>query len=730
MKRVPLYRQLDSNDCGPTCLRMIAAYYGKKYSLDTIKQYCEMTRIGISMRDIVHCGKKLGFEIASVRVNLREARRMPVPAILYFKKGHFVVLDGIEIKRNRYVYSLADPDYGRVKIKEEDLVDNWMGDGCGIAAVMAPNERFGCVEEKRDEQHKSFRKIYEVVSNIIRQERKKFMWIALLSLIVTATNWAMPLLLKTTIDAGIMDKNIRVVWQMLAAQFAFFIGFMLAGNVSNLLSTRAGIRIDVAFVSAYFHKLIKLPMHFFDIGRRTELIQKLGDLSRISTFMTDNLLSIGFALLNVIVFSALLLVYNYEVFLIFIAFSFVSFVYNTYFIRKRKYVDYAGFTLNSERNNAVQEMVLGMTEIKINHAQQARISIWQRLEDKVNRLRIKTLYIDYYMSNGASTLGRLRDITLTGICAFLVIRDNMTMGTMMMVSFLLGQLSVPINELLAFMKNMQDAHLSALRLNEIFGKHNESEDGSLSLNGKRIERGLRFVNVSFKYAGISNSYVLKNINLEIPVGKVTAIVGASGSGKTTLLKLMLGFYYPVVGDLYVDDYKMKDVDMDTWRDRCGVVMQDGRIFSGTVAENIAFADETPDPMRLQEAARIAAIEERIKVLPMGYHTRIGETGINLSGGEKQRIFIARAVYKQPDFVFFDEATSSLDANTERTILSNLQKFYQGRTVLIIAHRLSTVKQADNIVLMDDGEIMEQGNHEELLKLNGYYRRLVENQLEI
>ena len=249
-------------------------------------------------------------------------------------------------------------------------------------------------------------------------------------------------------------------------------------------------------------------------------------------------------------------------------------------------------------------------------------------------------------------------------------------------------------------------------------------------NNIAIERRLRFVNVSFKYAGISNSYVLKNINLEIPVGKVTAIVGASGSGKTTLLKLMLGFYYPVVGDLYVDDYKMKDVDMDTWRDGCGVVMQDGRIFSGTVAENIAFADETPDPMRLQEAARIAAIEERIKVLPMGYHTRIGETGINLSGGEKQRIFIARAVYKQPDFVFFDEATSSLDANTERTILSNLQKFYQGRTVLIIAHRLSTVKQADNIVLMEDGEIMEQGNHEELLKLNGYYRRLVENQLEI
>lgn len=730
MKRIPLYRQLDSNDCGPTCLQMIAAYYGKRYSLDTVKQFCEMTRIGISMRDVVNCARRLGFEVASVRLNLSELRRMPLPGILYLKRGHFVVAERITKGRNGYAYTLADPAYGRVKMKEEDLVENWMMGKYGIAAVMAPNEDFGKVKEAKGTGKKSYRRIYRVAGDIVSRQRGKFVWIALLSLVVTATNWAMPLLLKTTIDAGIMAKDIGVVWQMLGAQFAFFLGFMLAGNVSNLLGTKASIQIDMTFVSAYFHKLIRLPMRFFDVGQRTDLIQKMNDLGRISSFLTDNLLSIALAVLNVLVFSALLLRYNYRVFLIFMAFSAVTFAYNAYFIRQRKYLDYAGFSLNSERNNVVHEMVMGMAEIKINHAQQARISLWRKLEDKVNRLHIKSLYIGYYMNNGAGTLGRLRDIMLTGFCALLVIHDDMTMGTMMMISFLLGQLSAPIGELLSFTRSVQDAKLSAQRLDDIFGKPDESAEGSMDLTGRRVETGLEFVHASFKYAGISNPYVLKDISLRIPTGKVTAIVGASGSGKTTLLKLMLGFYYPDEGELCLDGHELKDIDMDSWRDKCGVVMQDGRIFSGTVAENIAFADETPDIGKLREAARIAGIEERIMQLPMGYHTRIGETGIDLSGGEKQRICIARAVYKQPEFIFFDEATSSLDANTEHDILQNLQRFYRGRTVVVIAHRLSTVKQADHIVLMEDGRIAEQGTHESLLLLGGRYRRLVENQLEL
>ncbi len=728
--RIPLYRQLDSNDCGPACLQMIAAYYKKKYSIGTIKSFCEMTRIGISMRDIIYCGRQLGFEITSVRLNITEANRMPLPAILYLKKGHFVVLKNVKRSKKGNIYTILDPSYGMIRMQEENLIENWMSNGIGIAAVLAPTKSFGNIKEESFKDSKSHQKTHRIINNIIVKHKNSLIWIAVLTLIVVVTNWAMPLLLKTTIDSGILDKDINTVWAMLIAQLFFFIGFMLAGNVSNLLSTKTSIQIDLKFISTYFDKIIKLPMSFFDVGLRTDLIQKMGDLSRISSFMTNNLLSICVALLNIIVFSTLLFVYNYQVFLIFIFFSIISFIYNTYFIRKRKFLDYASFSLNSERNNVIYEMIMGMAEIKINDAQQARVSIWKKLEDKVNKIHIKTLYIDYYMSNGASLINRFRNIVLTGFCALLVINESMTMGTMMMISFLLGQLAAPINELLSFTKNIQDAKLSSLRLSEIFDKSDESTEESICLVDKTIKDSLKFVNVSFKYAGIANPYILNNVQLEIPVGKITAIVGASGSGKTTLLKLMLGFYYPNIGDLFIDHYKMKEIDLNSWRNKCGVVMQDGRIFSGTVAENIAFSDERPDYNKLCYAAQIAGIDERIKALPMGYNTCIGETGIDLSGGEKQRIFIARAIYKNPDFIFFDEATSSLDANTEKIIMGNLIRFYTGRTVVIIAHRLSTVKHADNIVFMNRGSIIEQGSHEELIKLKGAYYELVNNQLEL
>lgn len=727
--KVPLYRQLESNDCGPACLQMIAAYYKKKYSLKTIKSFCDITRIGISMRDIIQCGKKMGFNIASVNLNISEAHRMPLPAILYMKKGHFVVLEKIKQKHMNYTYHIVDPDYGRVKLPEENLIENWMSNGCGIAAVLAPNSTFENITTDISKESQSYRKIYKEISDIILKYKINFIWISCLTLIVVMTNWAMPLLLKTTIDDGIMGKDISIVWTMLFSQFLFFLGFMFAGNISNLLTTKTSIKINLAFTSNYFNKIIKLPMSFFDTNLRTDLLQKMGDLGRIESFMTGNLLSILFAILNVFVFSALLLIYSYKVFLIFISFSTISFIYNSFFIKRRKHIDYTSFSIYSERNNIIHEMIMGMTEIKINNAQQARTSIWKKIEDKANRLHIKTLYIDYYMSNGANLLGRLRDIILTGFCAFLVINGNITMGTMMMISFLLGQLAAPINELLSFTKNVQDTKLSCIRLNDIYERPNESTDECINLYKKEINSGLKFINASFKYVGISNPYVLQNINMEIPIGKTTAIVGASGSGKTTLLKLMLGFYYPCEGDLLIDQLKMKEINMDSWRDKCGVVMQDGRIFSGTVAENIAFSEEKPDYKRLEYAARIAAIDERIKMLPMGYNTCIGETGIDLSGGEKQRIFIARAVYKNPEFMFFDEATSSLDANTERTIMDNLRSFYKGRTVVIIAHRLSTVRLADNIIFMDKGHIVEQGTHEALLQLNGFYYNLVSNQLK-
>lgn len=722
--------QMEGNDCGPACIQMITGYYGKMYSLKTIKTYCNMTRLGISLRDVVHCLTELGFYAVSVTVNQSEARRMPTPAILYLKRGHFVVLEKVADKKGKYEYLIADPSYGKVKMTEEDLSEKWMTNGWGVAVVMEPTGKFGDVESAKDDNEVVNRFMKITAKDIYHNHKHSLLWVAFLSLLVVVTNWAMPFLLKATIDQGIMLKDIGIVWTMLLAQFLFFIGFMISGNISSYLSTNTSIKINMRFTERYFSKIINLPMQYFDVGLRSDLIQRLSDLGRIESFVTGNLLSIVLAMLNVVVFSAILLYYNKQIFFLFIVFSLLLFLYNRHFMKKRKYLDYASFTIGSERQNNIYEMIMGMTEIKINNAQKARISVWHKIQEKTNRLVIKGLYLGYYMSNGAGLIGRVRDITLTAFCAVLVIEDSMSMGTMMMISFLLGQLTGPMGQLIGFSQNIQDARLSYGRINEIYQKPEEGADTDIDITREPITQGITFKNVAFKYAGLSSPYVLEDISLDIPIGKTTAIVGASGSGKTTLLKLILGFYSPDQGSILVNGIDLADIDLSTWRDKCGVVMQDGKIYSGTVAENIALADEEADTAKLQFAAEVACIDDRINILPMRFDTRIGETGIDLSGGEKQRIFIARAVYRNPDFIFFDEATSSLDANTERRIMHNLHEFCKGKTAVIIAHRLSTVKQADNIVFMDKGRIMEQGSHEQLLQHKGMYYNLVKNQLEL
>ncbi len=724
--RIKISRQLEANDCGPACLHMIAGYFGRKCTLDEIKASCEMTRLGISMRDIKNCAKLIGLETFIVRITPSELRRMPCPAILYFRHGHFVVLDKIKETPRGTTYHIIDPEYGRMKMTEEGMDNNLFSGNLGLAALFAEKEDYSGVPELTPPIEKKGQ-LKGALMKIFRPFTKKFAVITLLSLVTLAANWAMPLLLKTTIDDGIMNKDIGIVWLMLMAQLAFFIGFTVANTVSSFVSTKTGLKISIKFIANYFDKIIRLPIAFFDSGLRTDLIRKLGDLSRIQSFATGNLLSIALACLNFVVFSCLLLYYNPRIFLIFMGFSTLSYIYNHYFVKKRKYLDYASFSVESERSNLIHEMVTGMHEIKLNNAQNARIKQWEKLEDKSNRLRIRQLYLDNFITNGSGLFGRLRDITLTGLCAFLVINDDMSMGVMMMVSFLLGQLASPINTLIEFTKSFQDVRLSYNRLERVYEHPEEQCSGTYT----PVQYGdITIQNAYFRYKGSSNPYVLEDVSINIPKGKITAIVGPSGNGKTTLLKLLLGFYYPNKGDILVGGKRLDCIDLDKWREHCGVVMQDGKIFSGTVAENIAFSDEKPDEKKLLYACKVACIMDKIEQLPMGFNTRIGETGIELSGGEKQRILIARAVYKNPDYIFFDEATSSLDAITERAIMKNLFDFYEGRTVVIIAHRLSTIKNAHNIVFMDKGCAIEQGTHEELVRMKGKYRTLVGNQLEL
>lgn len=725
---VPLYRQLESSDCGLACIQMISAYYGKVYRMTTLKKICRQTRVGISIRDMVGCLETIGFEATCVNVGQKEAYRMPLPAILYLKHGHFIVLEKVRTRSLNVLYTILDPAYGRVRLTEEKLAEKWLISGKGVAVVMSPKSDFLKVNPESKKEDPRYG-IVSVITGTIHKYRRNFFWIFLMTFVVLCTSWAMPLLLGKTIDDGIMQKDIHLVWILLLGQFAFFIGYMISDNVTDLISAKTGIRISVDLISRYLTKIIRLPMSFFDSTFRSDLIQRIEDQERLNSFITDNINEMIFIILNILVFSVMLLILKTNIFLLFMLFSVVLLAYNLFFLRKRKYLDYSLFTAESERRNVIYEMVMGMPEIKLNNAQQNRINEWKGKENRINKLRLESIYLNYYMSNGSNFIDRLKDIVLTGLCSFYVIQDQITIGEMMMISYVLGQLSGPMSELVKFSQLMQDASLSNRRLADIFEKPDENHQRTVSLDTHRFAQGIRLKNVSFRYEGSNHSYALRHIDLEIPLGKTTAIVGASGSGKTTLLKLLLGFYYPTEGCVYIDNEDIHNVNLDSWRAQCGVVMQNGFIFSGSVADNIALADENPDLDRLKQASQLARVAERIETLPMGYHTQLGETGIELSGGEKQRIHIARAIYRDPDFLFLDEATSSLDANNEREIIENLEQFCMGKTVVIIAHRLSTVKNADHIIVLDKGNVVEHGKHEELTAKRGRYYQLIKNQLE-
>ena len=699
--RVPLYRQLESSDCGPACIKMISAYYGKIYHMKTLKSLCNQTRIGTSIRDIVECCQSIGLEAACVNVGMAEAKRMPLPSILYLKHGHFVVLERIHKSRKGCIYTLLDPSYGRVCLSEEELEEKWLIADKGVAVVMSPIQDFLKINPEC-EKEKNRPRMITIILDAMHKYNKNFLWIFLLTFIVLATSWAMPLLLRRTIDDGIMQKDIHIVWILLFGQLAFFIGYMISDNITDLITAKTSIRINVDFISRYLEKVIRLPMSFFDSTFRSDLIKRLDDQERLNNFITDNIIGMFFIVLNIIVFSAMLIAQNLGIFLLFLLFSIVSIVYNLFFLRKRKYIDYSMFTADSERRNVIYEMIMGMTEIKVNNAQNTRIAEWKRKEDRINKLRLESIYLNYYMSNGSNFIDRLKDIVLTGMCAFFVIQEKITLGEMMMTSYVLGQLSCPIGELIKFSRIIQDASLSNERLSDIYEKPDENHPCSVSMDKRCFTEGIRFEDVCFCYGDRHGKYVLKHINLKVPLGKTTAIVGASGSGKTTLLKLLLGFYYPTKGHIYINGENICNLNLDSWRARCGVVMQDGFIFSATVAENIALSDQKPIIEKLKYATEIARISERIEALPMGYNTQLGETGLDLSGGEKQRIHIARAIYRNPEFLILDEATSSLDSNNEREIIDNMNLFCKNKTVIIVAHRLSTVKNADHIIVLDKG----------------------------
>jgi ATP-binding cassette subfamily B protein len=719
-------------DCGAACLRMVAFHYGKDYCLKDLKQICNITRIGVTLSDLSEGAKKIGFDSSAAKANIQQLLTIPLPAIIVWRQEHYVVLYKIsKDNKGNLVFFIADPAYGKIQINKPEFEKCWINNAeKGVIVLFSPSGKLPVVEPDlkfkngRDER----RAILNLARKTVNNNRHQFIQAFFIFFLALVSNWMLPVLFQKMIDQGVLLKDIGAVGILLAVQFMFFSGNVISDYFSSKLLLNISFNVGIKLLSDFLYKLIKLPISFFDARINTDLLQRIEDQDRIQNFITYKLIHFTFSIFNLLAFSVIILFYSPSSFFIFLIASICSVFWTFVFLERRKVLDYSRFAIQTENSNNLYEMVAGMPEIKINNAHYLRVNKWQRTQERLNKVVLKALHLNYLQIFGVNIFNKIKDIAITGLCAYFVISGEMTLGVMMSISYILGQLNGPLDQLVDFVRNAQDASLAFNRIYEI----NQKPEENLTYHNPVpdiIRNGIRIDKLSFKYHGSFNSFILNDINLLIPKNKVTAIVGTSGSGKTTLMKLLLGFYHPQVGAIYIDGAEISSINLDQWRSKCGVVMQDGFIFSGTVAENIALAEEKYDPERLKFAIETACLDF-VYELPMGVHTNIGKIGIELSGGQKQRILIARAVYKNPDFIFFDEATSALDANNESKIMKNLNNFIFGKTVVIIAHRLSTVKNADQIIALEGGKVVEYGTHEKLIENKSYYFKLVKNQLEL
>ena len=734
----PFFKQHDAMDCGPTCIRMVAKYYGKNIAVQKLRNYCEIGKEGVNLLGIANAAETIGVRTRAVKLTYKQLiEDAPTPAILHWGQNHFVVLPASKkglFKNNKIL--IADPARGLVKIDKKEFIKQWASteideQKAGIALLLEPTKSFYEVDEIQfNDKSKSPWSI--ILPYFIRQ--RKFLWQLVLGLIAgSIIQLIFPFLTQGIVDIGIQTHNLPFIYMVLIAQLMLSFGRVFIDFIRSRLLLYVSTRINVSILSDFWIKLMKLPLSYFDSKHTGDIIQRLGDNKKIQDFLTGSTLNTIFSLFNFAIFSIVLLQYNPTVFIIFCIGSFLYFFWINIFLRFRRTLNYQYFTLASKENTATMQLINGMQEIRLNNAEQYRRWEWESLQAQLFKLQFKNLSISQIQQAGAFFINEGKNIIITFIVAKSVMDGQLTMGAMLAVQYIIGQLNSPIEQIVGFVQQAQDAKISLERLNEIHTLEEEENNQENTLVNKILpdDKGLQFKNVTFTYPGAGNEPVLENINLHIPEGKITAIVGMSGSGKTTLLKLLLRFYENYKGDIeFTESKSWKLVDHAYWRSKCGSVMQDGYIFNDNIANNIAVKDGNPDYERLTNACIVANIMPFIDSLPLGFNTKIGAEGNGISQGQKQRILIARAVYKNPDYLFFDEATNALDANNEKEIMEHLNSFFKGRTVIIVAHRLSTVKNADNIVVLKNGKIVEQGNHDVLVQKRGDYYELVKNQLEL
>lgn len=714
--------------CGLACLLMICRNYGSNYGYDKLEELCAATSEGVSMLGISEAATKLGFRTVCGRVPSARIDEMPLPCILHWNQNHFVVL--YRIRRGKYY--IADPAKGLLKYGEKEFREHWgctmsQGEEKGIAMFLTPRPDFVASgwNASTDGKHS-----VKFLLAYVRQYRKYFGQIILGLLVGCILQLFLPFLTQAIVDVGIRQEDIGFIWLVLLGQLMLTLSRTVVSFVRRWLLLHISMRINISLLSDFLIKLLSLPMPFFDTKQMGDIMQRMNDHRRVEGFLTGNTLNVTFSALTFLVFGGVLLIYSRLIFAIFVAGSLLYAFWISAFLQRRKVLDYELFEIQTVNSNKTYELVTSMQEIKLQGCEQRRRWEWEDVQADLFNLQMKSMRLQQTQEAGSIFLNELKNMLITVISATAVIQGDMTLGMMLAVQYIIGQLGGPVESLMDFIYSFQDVKISLERINDVHARIPEDSNNFSECGIENPERGITLCGVDFSYNPYSKTKTIDHIDLHIPEGKVTAIVGASGSGKTTLVKLLLGYYPTDDGEIMIGSSEMGLMNMRWWRRQCGAVMQDGVIFSESIARNIAVDDEDIDTRRLLMAADIACIKDTVMSLPMKFETKIGRDGMGLSQGQKQRILIARAVYKNPKYIILDEATNSLDANNEKAIVENLARFYEGRTVVVVAHRLSTVRNADQIVVMDKGRIVETGTHESLTELRGAYYSLVRNQLEL
>lgn len=724
----PIYIQTDAMDCGATCLKMISKHYGVEFSINDLRSLTYTSRSGTSLYGISNAAEKLGFHTLSVKVSIDQLlNEIPLPCISHWNQNHFIVIYKV---KNGKVY-VADPGFGKLKYDEKEFLKNWSNQDSDLGHLLLieptvnlnPNYFLG---SKNSNKGASFSTVF----NHLLKYKLLLLQLFIGLFVGSLLQLVFPFLTQSIIDIGIQNDDINFIYLILFAQLLFFFGKVSIEIIRNWILMHISSRVNISLVSDFFIKLMNLPISYFDVKMTGDTIQRINDHQRIENFLTGTSISAIFSLFNLIVFCIVLAYYNSLLLIVFGIGSILYVLWTLFFLKRRAIIDYKKFQQNSKNQSKIIELLNGMQEIKLNNAEKQKRWEWESLQISLFKINSKGLALAQFQNTGSSFINELKNIILTFIAAKLVISGSITLGMMLSISYIIGQLNLPLNEMVNFLLNYHDAKLSFNRLDEIHQLRDEYDERNELIEVENLYSDIIVKDLSYKYDKLSSNNVLNNINLSIKRNSIIAIVGSSGSGKTTLMKLLLKFYTPDNGTICLGDQNLEYIDPVLWRERCGVVQQDGYIFSDTILNNIAVGVEKIDMIKINTAIRIANIYEFINTLPLKLNTKIGLEGVGLSMGQKQRILIARSIYKNPDFLFFDEATSALDATNEAVINKNLQEVFTNKTVFIIAHRLSTVKNADNIIVLENGTIVESGKHNELVDLKGVYFELIKNQLEL